>query len=180
MGIFTGDSVKRAAERGILKVTLGAMIGKLSKIAAGKLQTHVAGNQVDCKFLAKVAKEQGASDELSAAIATANTARHVQELVESAGLGTFFQQVCLLAAANCKAQATGELTIEAIMFDFEGGILGAALAGFFGVSLAYFVDDATSERVDAVLDLAVSLTDPAVRLIALRSAGLSPRKTASW
>jgi transcriptional regulator with XRE-family HTH domain len=50
-----------------------------------------------------------------------------------------------------------------------------ALAGFFGVSLAYFVDDATSERVDAVLDLAVSLTDPAVRLIALRSAGLSPR-----
>jgi len=49
-----------------------------------------------------------------------------------------------------------------------------ALAGFFGVSLAYFADDATSERVDAVLDLAFSLNDPSVRLIALRSAGLSP------
>jgi cobalt-precorrin-5B (C1)-methyltransferase len=124
MGIFTGDSVKRAAERGIHKVTLGAMIGKLSKIAAGKLQTHVAGNQVDCKFLAKVAKDQGASDELSAAISTANTARHVQELVEGAGLAGFFDQICHLAAMNCKAQATEKLAIEVIMFDFEGRILG--------------------------------------------------------
>src|SRR5437899_3271319 len=117
MGIFTGDSVKRAAERGLPKVSLGAMIGKLSKIAAGKLQTHVAGNQVDCKFLAKVAKDQGASDELSAAIGTANTARHVQELVENAGFGAFFQQVCHLAAVNCKAQAKEKLAMEVIMFD---------------------------------------------------------------
>jgi cobalt-precorrin-5B (C1)-methyltransferase len=126
MGIFTGDSVKRAAERRVPKVSLGAMIGKLSKIAAGKLQTHVAGNQVDCKFLAKVAKDQGASDELSAAIATANTARHVQELVESAGLPGFFDRICHLAAVNCEAQAPGKLAIEVIMFDFEGRILGRA------------------------------------------------------
>ena len=37
---------------GIARVSLCAMIGKLSKIAAGKMQTHVAGNQVDCAFLA--------------------------------------------------------------------------------------------------------------------------------
>jgi transcriptional regulator with XRE-family HTH domain len=49
-----------------------------------------------------------------------------------------------------------------------------ALARFFGVSVAYFADDATSERVDAVLDLAVSLHDNGVRRIALRSADLSP------
>jgi cobalt-precorrin-5B (C1)-methyltransferase len=126
MGIFTGDSVKRAAERSVPRVTLGAMIGKLSKIAAGKMQTHVAGNQVDCKFLAKVAKDQGASDELSEAIATANTARHVQELVESAGLTRFFHQICHLATTNCKSQATGNLAMEVIMFDFEGRILGRA------------------------------------------------------
>jgi cobalt-precorrin-5B (C1)-methyltransferase len=61
---------------------------------------------------------------LSAAISTANTARHVQELVENAGLGAFFQQVCHLAATNCKAQAAEKLTIEIIMFDFEGRVLG--------------------------------------------------------
>jgi cobalt-precorrin-5B (C1)-methyltransferase len=126
MGIFTGDSVKRAAERGVPKVSLGAMIGKLSKIAAGKLQTHVAGNQVDCQFLAKVAKDQGATEELSAAIAHANTARHVQELVENARLAAFFEQICHLAASNCKAQTTAKLVMEVIMFDFDGRILGRA------------------------------------------------------
>jgi cobalt-precorrin-5B (C1)-methyltransferase len=126
MGIFTGDSVKRAAERGVPRVTLGAMIGKLSKIAAGHLQTHVAGNQVDCKFLAKVAQEQGAAEELSAAIRNANTARHVQELVESAGLDAFFEKICQLAATNCKAQAAGKIAMEVVMFDFNGRILGRA------------------------------------------------------
>jgi len=126
MGIFTGDSVKRAAEKGVPKVSLGAMIGKLSKIAAGKLQTHVAGNQVDCQFLAEVAIDQGAPDELSEAIAQANTARHVQELVENAGFAAFFEQICRLAAINCKVQATEKLAMEVIMFDFTGRILGRA------------------------------------------------------
>src|SRR5439155_4778897 len=36
MGIFTGDSIKRAAERGVPHLSLCAMIGKLSKTAAGK------------------------------------------------------------------------------------------------------------------------------------------------
>jgi len=44
-------------------------------------------------------------------------------LVEMAGLDAFFQQVCQLAAENCKGQATGKLAIEVIMFDFEGHIL---------------------------------------------------------
>jgi cobalt-precorrin-5B (C1)-methyltransferase len=132
MGIFTGDSVKRSAEKGVPKVSLGAMIGKLSKIAAGKLQTHVAGNQVDCQFLAKVAKDQGAPEELSEAIAQANTARHVQELVENAGFDAFFEQICRLAAINCKAQVMKPgallppLAMEVIMFDFNGRILGRA------------------------------------------------------
>jgi transcriptional regulator with XRE-family HTH domain len=49
-----------------------------------------------------------------------------------------------------------------------------AIADFFGVSAAYFLDDAVTEQVDADLDLLVASRDPSVRLIALRSAGLSP------
>src|SRR5262245_57529133 len=37
MGIFTGASLKRAAERKVPRVSLCAMIGKLSKTAAGKM-----------------------------------------------------------------------------------------------------------------------------------------------
>src|SRR5207253_1617791 len=103
MGIFTGDGIRRAHERGVRRVSLGCMIGKLSKIAAGKMQTHVAGNQVDCAFLGRVAVEVGASAELAGAIAAANTARHVQELIETAGLPVFFSRLCELAVEKCAA-----------------------------------------------------------------------------
>jgi cobalt-precorrin-5B (C1)-methyltransferase len=126
MGIFTGESLKRAAERGVPRVSLGAMIGKLSKIAAGKMQTHVAGNQVDTAFLALVAAELGAPEGLSAAIAEANTARHVQELIEAAGFTHFFPRLCELAVEHCAAVAAGKVAIEVVLFDFEGRVLGTA------------------------------------------------------
>jgi cobalt-precorrin-5B (C1)-methyltransferase len=126
MGIFTGDCLRRAAERGVPRVSVCAMIGKLSKIAAGKMQTHVAGNQVDCAFLAQVAAELGAASELAAGITGANSARHVQELVEVAGLGGFFGRLCELAAEQCAGAASGRLAVEVVLFDFEGAVLGTA------------------------------------------------------
>jgi cobalt-precorrin-5B (C1)-methyltransferase len=128
MGIFTGDSLRRAAERGVPRVSLCAMIGKLSKTAAGKMQTHVAGNQVDPAFLAEVARALGAPEALSAAIAAANTARHVQELIEAAGFSRFFERLCELAAGQCAAVVAGALTVEVVLFDFDGRVLGTAVA----------------------------------------------------
>jgi cobalt-precorrin-5B (C1)-methyltransferase len=129
MGIFTGDSLKRAAERGVPCVSLCAMIGKLSKIAAGKMQTHVAGNQVDCAFLGQVAGALGAPSELAAAIAAANTARHVQELIETAGFTRFFTRLCELATEQCAAVVPGQVAVEVVLFDFDGRVLGRAQAG---------------------------------------------------
>jgi cobalt-precorrin-5B (C1)-methyltransferase len=126
MGIFTGDCLRRAAERRVPRASVCAMIGKLSKIAAGKMQTHVAGNQVDCAFLAQVVRELGAGEELADAVARANTARHVQELVEAAGLTSFFGRLCELAADQCAAVIAGRLAVEVVLFDFEGRVLGAA------------------------------------------------------
>lgn len=48
-----------------------------------------------------------------------------------------------------------------------------ALAGFFGVSPAYFLDDEAAARIDAELDLLVALREAPVKQIALRSVGLS-------
>lgn len=127
MGIFTGASLQRAAERGVPRVSLCCMIGKLSKIAAGKMQTHVAGNQVDCAFLAQVARELGAAEELAVAIAAANTARHVQELIGSAGFARFYERLCELAAEQCAAVVQGRLQAGVVLFDFEGRILGQAV-----------------------------------------------------
>ena len=49
-----------------------------------------------------------------------------------------------------------------------------ALADFFGVSPAYFFDDAATARIDAQLELLAALRDAGVRRIALRAFGLSP------
>jgi cobalt-precorrin-5B (C1)-methyltransferase len=102
------------------------MIGKLSKIAAGKMQTHVAGNQVDFVFLARLARELGASEELVAAIASANTARHVHELVRAAGLVCFYSRLCETAARRCSELVHSKLTVRVVLFDFEGPALAQA------------------------------------------------------
>jgi cobalt-precorrin-5B (C1)-methyltransferase len=103
------------------------MIGKLSKTAAGKMQTHVAGNQVDCDFLGRRARDWGAPKELAEAIRNANTARHVHELVEAAGFTSFYPSLCELAAASCAAVVPGQLAVEVVLFDFEGRVLGRAV-----------------------------------------------------
>src|SRR6266542_1982722 len=47
------------------------------------------------------------------------------------------------------------------------------LCTFFGVPIAYFFDEDLAARVDAQLELAASLRDPAVRELATRAVGLS-------
>jgi len=49
-----------------------------------------------------------------------------------------------------------------------------ALAAFFGVPPAYFLDDETAARVDEQLDLLAAFRDPQVRELAVKASGLSP------
>jgi len=48
-----------------------------------------------------------------------------------------------------------------------------ALAGFFGVPAAYFLDDETAARVDEQLELLAAFRDPNVRRLAVAASGLS-------
>ncbi|WP_238015679.1 XRE family transcriptional regulator [Dactylosporangium sp. AC04546] len=48
-----------------------------------------------------------------------------------------------------------------------------ALADFFGVNPAYFLDDDAARRIDEQLELLAAMRDSAVRTVALRAAGLS-------
>ena len=56
----------------------------------------------------------------------ANTARHVQELAQNAGLSSFFKAVAGKVAERSCQYVRGQLAIEAIMFDFDGTVLGRA------------------------------------------------------
>jgi transcriptional regulator with XRE-family HTH domain len=50
-----------------------------------------------------------------------------------------------------------------------------ALADFFSVPAAYFLDDTQATHIDEQLSLSAALRDPGVRNVALRAAGLSDR-----
>ena len=78
------------------------MIGKIAKLASGQMQTHVAGGGVDFVFLAELAPAAGADPSLLAAIGQANTARHVEELIDGTGFSVFYAFIANRAATTCR------------------------------------------------------------------------------
>ena len=129
VGIFTGSALNRCIQRGISRATLVGMIGKFSKIAMGNFVTHVAGNKVDPVFLASLAAECGASPAAQAEMRAATSGRHFQEIAVEYGMGAVFDLVCARVCQEARrylADRADDLVIDAICFDFEGGILGKA------------------------------------------------------
>ena len=124
VGDFIGIGVKQCAKRGIARAIIVGMMGKLSKMANGKMQTHAAGSEVDMEFLASLAAELSAPDELIASIQQANTARHVLELCREAGLVGITSLVCKKVVEHCRRHAGGRLIVEASLVDFGGALLG--------------------------------------------------------
>lgn len=124
MGDFAGYSVKQCHNKGVKKVYVGGFIGKLTKIAMGVKQTHVRGSHVSMDFMAKLAKEAGAQDEIIKLIVNANTARHVSEIIDSYSLTVFYDLICREAVKQLEGYSGKDLSIEVIMFDFEGNIVG--------------------------------------------------------
>jgi cobalt-precorrin-5B (C1)-methyltransferase len=124
VGDFIGVGIRHSAKRRVARAVVVGMMGKLSKMAKGKMQTHVAGSEVDLAFLASLAADLGASDELIAAIEQANTARHVLELCREAGLVGITSLVCKKVVEHCTRHAHGPLEVHACLVDFGGGLLG--------------------------------------------------------
>lgn len=126
MGEFTGYALRDCAAKGVHSVTLAGMIGKLSKIGDGRMQTHVAGAEVDVQGLADVAKGVGASLDVIEQVRHANTARHFQELMLAEGLHQVFNVICERARTASQAYVQHKLAVDILMFDFDGSILGYA------------------------------------------------------
>jgi cobalt-precorrin-5B (C1)-methyltransferase len=124
MGDFVGITLRHCARRGIEQAVIVGMIGKLSKMADGKMQTHAAGSEVNMELLAGLAAELGASEELLAQIRTANTARHVLELCAAAGLTGIASLICREVVGHGRRHAGGSLSVQAVLVDFDGKLLG--------------------------------------------------------
>ena len=129
MGDFVGFTLRTCRKKALRRATIAGMIGKLSKMAKGKMQTHAAGSEVDMGLLSQIAAEAGASPEVVAQVKTANTGRHVGEIVQAAGVAGFFDAVCRRVADNALKHVKGGMAVRVLLVDFDGKLLGRAEAG---------------------------------------------------
>src|SRR2546426_1051125 len=124
MGDFAGYSIKQCAKKKLRKAVIAGFVGKLTKMAMGVKQTHVAGSHVDMEFMARLAAECKAPPKLVQEIRGANTARHVFEIVTKNNLVGYFDLVCKKVHEQMSEHARGQLEIEVVMFDFDGKVTG--------------------------------------------------------
>jgi cobalt-precorrin-5B (C1)-methyltransferase len=124
MGDFVGVALKHCARRAIGRAVIVGMIGKLSKMANGKMQTHAAGSEVNIELLASFAAELGGRPEVIEEIRRANTARHVLELCAREGLTGIASLICQKVVEHGTRHSGGGLPITAVLVDFNGTVLG--------------------------------------------------------
>ncbi len=126
VGDYVGIGIKQAIRQQIDTVHIVGMMGKLSKMADGRMMTHASASEVNMELLARLAGEMGASPATTAEILAANTARHVLEICTAAGLGDITLVVCREVVRRCYAFSKNKLAFDVTLVDFGGEILARA------------------------------------------------------
>jgi cobalt-precorrin-5B (C1)-methyltransferase len=125
MGDFAGYSIKQCANKATIRqVVIAGFIGKLTKMAMGIKQTHVAGSHVDMEFMAQLASDCNAAPDIVQEISDANTARHVSEIIKKHKIVNYYDKLCKKVYDQMHAHAKGQLQIEVILFEFDGRVIG--------------------------------------------------------
>ena len=116
-GNYIGETLKIAHELNIRKVTLGVMLGKAVKLAAGHLDTHSRKTTMDLGFIQQMLQESGITIDIS----DITLARELWERIPSEQLQDFAETVIRHCAEHCLPLLPGgELTI--LLIDDNGKI----------------------------------------------------------
>ncbi|QVL50387.1 MAG: cobalt-precorrin-5B (C(1))-methyltransferase [Thiocapsa sp.] len=130
MGDFVGAALDAAREAGLKRIVIGAMVGKLTKIAQGLKITHARKAEVDMQLLARLVADAGGDPALCARVLEGDTARWAAELVAEAGLTGAFHQALTRAVAALVAQGLAEGTlVEVLAWGPEGDLLAEQTVG---------------------------------------------------
>ena len=116
-GNYIGETLKIANELGIKHVTLGVMLGKAVKLAAGHLDTHSRKTTMDIRFIQQMLQESGITIDIS----NITLARELWDIIPSNQLNDFAQTVIRHCATYCNPiLPNGSLTI--LLIDENGKI----------------------------------------------------------
>jgi cobalt-precorrin-5B (C1)-methyltransferase len=126
MGDFVGGMLKYLRRHPVPRLTIAGGVAKMTKLAQGFLDLHSKRGAVDLEKLSDLAREHGASAQLCAAIAGANTAAQAFALAQA-------ENIALGDAIAGAAQKTAEqvvegrpIAIEVVVFDREQNLVGRA------------------------------------------------------
>lgn len=125
-GDFVGVGLRAALKYGMKRVFVVAMIGKLAKLAAGHMMTHVSGHDINFTLLAKWAAAHGASENQVASVLDANTGRHVLNLLKGHISADYWSSLCRYAAEHAYCFVRQSIPVTVYMVDFDGALLGSA------------------------------------------------------
>ena len=116
-GNYIGETLKIAHELEFPKVTLGVMLGKAVKLAAGHLDTHSRKSVMDKFFIQQMLKEADCNIDIS----EITLAREIWEKIPSEKISTFARTIIRHCADHCNPLLpNGTLTI--LLIDDEGNI----------------------------------------------------------
>ncbi|EUC01092.1 cobalt-precorrin-6A synthase (deacetylating) [Rhizobium sp. CF080] len=124
MGDFVGGMLKYLRDHPVPKVTIAGGVAKMTKLAQGMLDVHSKRGLADLAALAKLASEAGASDELAAQIAAANTVSQAFALAGENGLALGDRIAALAWKTAAKALKDPQIALEILVYDREGRLVG--------------------------------------------------------
>ncbi len=121
MGDFVKAAFQAALKHGMRHIIVGAMVGKLTKIAQGLSVTHAWREEVDRELLAEIAISISAPPELVAEIRRAETARFAAERLAQLGLSeAFHRELAQRALHTLRRAYPGPHRLTVLVCDFEG------------------------------------------------------------
>ena len=116
-GNYIGEALRMADELGFRQVTLGVMLGKAVKLAAGHLDTHSRKATMDKAVVAQMLQKAGITIDIS----DITLARELWERIPPASLSSFAQTVTSHCREHCQPLLPeGNLTI--LLIDDNGRI----------------------------------------------------------
>jgi cobalt-precorrin-5B (C1)-methyltransferase len=126
IGDFVGGMLKYLRRHPVPRLTIAGGVAKMTKLAQGFLDLHSKRGAVDLEKLADLARAHGGSPQLSAAIATANTAAQAFALAraDNIALGDTIARAAQVAAAQVVEGKP--VAIEVVLFDREQNLVGRA------------------------------------------------------
>lgn len=127
MGDFAGAVLKYLRRHPIERLSIVGGFAKMSKLAVGHLDLHSGRSRVDLGMLAALAREAGAGEEASRAIASANSGLGALQAAQAAGVP--LGDVVAARARDVALEVLREapVAVDTICIDRAGHIVGRSV-----------------------------------------------------